>query len=184
MRLAPIERPTGILMRLAYWASRRQFGKVIAPLKVMYARKPRLLLLSLHVQRVLERGLSLEPSLRLLVQAQVARLNGCAFCQDLALAEAFRHELGAERFTALPEYRSSEIFSARERAALAFVEEVTADHGVSEATRSALHAAFGETQVVELAWVCAVETYFNRLTAALGIESDHLAGPARNPGPG
>lgn len=178
MRLPPIERPRGLLMRLAYWASRRRFGKVISPLKVMYARKPRLLALSLHIDRVLESGLSIDPSLRLLVQAQVARLNGCTFCQDLALAQAFRRRLGAERFLALADYRTSPLFTDAERAVLAMAEELTRGHGVSEETSAALRAAFSEEQIVELAWVNATETYFNRLTAALGIESDQLAAAA------
>ena len=31
MRLQPIEKPKGLLMRLAYWMTRRQLGKVDHP---------------------------------------------------------------------------------------------------------------------------------------------------------
>ena len=34
--LAPIEKPRGLMMKLAYRASRRQFGKVLAPLTVCF----------------------------------------------------------------------------------------------------------------------------------------------------
>ena len=65
-RLAPIERPKSLLLRIAYRLSEKQLGKVITPMKVIYARKPRLLPLVAQIQRTLEHGLSLEPSLRLL----------------------------------------------------------------------------------------------------------------------
>jgi alkylhydroperoxidase family enzyme len=173
MRLETIERPRGIFMRLAYRISLRQFGKVLAPLKVIYARKPRLLALALHVQRTMEHGLSLDPTLRLLVQTQAARRNGCAFCEDLALAQAVRARLGREKFDALDDFRTSGAFTDRERAALAFTEEATGRH-VSDGTWAELRRHFGETEVVELAWLNAAENYFNLQAHALGIGSDEL----------
>ena len=38
--LFPIEKPTGLMMKLAYYFTRRQFGKVLTPLKVHSARLP------------------------------------------------------------------------------------------------------------------------------------------------
>ena len=38
--LPTIERPGGLIMKLAYHFSRRQFGKVLTPLKVHSARMP------------------------------------------------------------------------------------------------------------------------------------------------
>jgi hypothetical protein len=38
--LPPIEKPQGLIMKLAYYFTRRQFGKVITPLKVHSARLP------------------------------------------------------------------------------------------------------------------------------------------------
>jgi hypothetical protein len=38
--LPPIEKPKGLMMKLAYYFTRRQFGKVITPLKVHSARLP------------------------------------------------------------------------------------------------------------------------------------------------
>ncbi len=38
--LPPIERPRGLMMKLVYAMSRRQFGKVLTPLKVISARMP------------------------------------------------------------------------------------------------------------------------------------------------
>lgn len=161
-------------MRLAYALSVRQFGKILSPLKVIYARKPRLLVLAAQIGRTLERGLTLEQSLRLLIQVQASRLNGCAFCEDLALAEAVRRRVGAERFAALAGFRSSSLFSAREKAALAFGEEATSTRSVSEATFASAREHFTETEIVEIAWVNAAENYFNLQARPLGIGSDEL----------
>ena len=38
--LSPIEKPNGLMMKLAYYFTRRQFGKVLTPLKVHNARLP------------------------------------------------------------------------------------------------------------------------------------------------
>ncbi len=38
--LPPIEQPQGLLMKLAYYFTQRQFGKVLTPLKVHSARLP------------------------------------------------------------------------------------------------------------------------------------------------
>lgn len=38
--LPPIEKPRGLAMKLAYYFTRKQFGKVLTPVKVLSARMP------------------------------------------------------------------------------------------------------------------------------------------------
>jgi hypothetical protein len=38
--LPPIEKPRGLIKKLAYYFTRRQFGKVLTPVKVHSARLP------------------------------------------------------------------------------------------------------------------------------------------------
>jgi hypothetical protein len=38
--LKPVENPNGLIMKLAFYFMRRQFGKVFTPLKVHSARLP------------------------------------------------------------------------------------------------------------------------------------------------
>ena len=38
--LTPIENPNGLMMKLVYFFTRKQFGKVLTPLKVHSARLP------------------------------------------------------------------------------------------------------------------------------------------------
>ena len=173
-RLPAIERPRNPFLRLAYRMAAAQFGKVISPMRVIYARKPRLLSVAALIQRTMERGLSLDPALRLLVQVQASRANGCSFCEDLALAQAVRGKIGPDRFQALDHFQTSALFTESEKAALAFTLEAVRDRQVSDATFAELRRLHSETEIVELTWVAAAETYFNVQAHALGIGSDEL----------
>ncbi len=174
MRLAAVENPRGLVMKFFYWLSRRQLGKVITPLKVVYARNPRLLAASYPLSLGLAYCRSLEAPLPQLVTAYTAMLNGCAFCHDLGLALATRAKLGREKFDALREHRTSPVFSSREKAALAFVEEAASRRRVSDETFGTLRAVFSEREIVVVLWLHAAETYFNCLSVPLELESDGL----------
>ena len=174
--LPPIERPRGLLMRIAYAASKRQYGVVLSVLKVIYARKPSLALVARKILSA-QNKLTLELPLRALIQVQVSRLNGCRFCEDIRLATAYQERVGAERFLALESASTSPLFTAREKAALALTAEATTQRKVSEATWREAQRHFSETELVEIVWLNASENYFNLQAAVLGIESDGLAEP-------
>src|SRR5262245_48855634 len=112
MRLEAIEKPMGLRMRLAFWLTRRQFGKVMTPMKVVYPRVPEMMKLAYELVKFETKGIRLEPGLRFLVATLVSQLNGCGFCVDLARAMAIREHLGLEKCTTLSEYRTSPLFSA------------------------------------------------------------------------
>ncbi len=92
------------------------------------------------------------------------------------MAHAVQHRIGKERFAALADFRTSPSFSDRERSGLAFAEEATRNHNVSEETWVAVKKHFNDTQIVELVWLNATENYFNLTAAVLGIGSDNLVG--------
>jgi AhpD family alkylhydroperoxidase len=175
MRLEPIERPKGLLMKLAYWMSRRQMGAVISPLKVVYARSSRIARVGFGIVRTLESGLTLDRELALLVISQSSLLNGCSFCADLHLAQAVQAKLGRDKWRDLERFDTSSHFSDRERAALAYSAEATRSRCVSDATFEGLRAHFDEREIVEITWLNAVGNYFNLLAMPLGLESDGLA---------
>ena len=72
------------------------------------------------------RKVRLEPSLQELVRARASQLNGCAYCVDMHTKDARSIGETEQRIYALPVWRETPFFTARERAALAFTEEVTA----------------------------------------------------------
>jgi alkylhydroperoxidase family enzyme len=180
MRLEPIENPKNLLVKLAFWWSKREFGKVIMPLKIIYARKPKLMLLANKIIQFQEKSISLEPELRLLIQTQVSMLNGCTFCNDISLAQAVRKKLGAEKFFALGDDFEAKSFTEKEQVVIAFVNEYAENRKVSDETFENLRSFFNETEILEIVAMNAFEQYFNAFAVPLEIESDGLKRLAEN----
>jgi len=173
-RLDPIERPPTLLARIAAIMMRRQLGKVITPARVIYNRVPRMYNLSWQLVKLQREGLELEPELRLLVQVWVAMVNRCTFCVDIAKAMAVQEHIPLDKFHALPEWRTSPLFSDRERAALAYADEATRNKKVEDATFATLRKHFSERQIVEITFLNALENFYNLMNLPLGIEDDGL----------
>ena len=172
-RLAPIEHPRGIPLRFAYWGMRHWMGKVLTPVKIVNARVPESLRVTASFQKFVAKGVTLDPSLQLILGDLVDRLNGCAFCEDLGRAMSIRQKLGLEpKFDAILEYRSSPLFSEKERAALAYVEEATRSKHVSDETFAALRRHFSEREIVEITLLNAISNFYNLTNLPLGIGSD------------
>ena len=66
-----------------------------------------------------------DPQLRELVRIRASQLNGCAYCIDMHTKDARAIGETEQRLYALPAWRETPYFTARERAALAFTESVT-----------------------------------------------------------
>lgn len=173
MRLEPVDRPASLLARIMSFGMRRQLGRVITPARVVYNRVPRAWNVAWALLRM-SASFRLESSLTLLVQARVAMLNGCAFCEDIARAFAVQQHLGTERFKALADWETSEVFDARERAALAYADEATREKRVSEPTFERLRAHFDEREIAEIALAVAIEHYYNLVNLPLEIPDDGL----------
>ncbi|MFQ5547662.1 MAG: carboxymuconolactone decarboxylase family protein [Woeseia sp.] len=179
MRLDPIENPGNIMSRIAYWISRRRFGKVITPLKVVYARSPGLMWVSQQIEKTMGGRLSLDTTLVTLIKAHLSMLNGCGFCEDIALAMAVQKRLGLDKFRHLDRFRESGAFTEREKAALSYVEEANSGE-VRDSTFDNLRRHFDEREIVEITWVQAAEAYYNALSIPLEIGSDGLQSLAAN----
>lgn len=174
MRLTPIERPPSLLGKVLNLAMKSQLGKAITPSQVIYNRVPAAWRISLAFLRFEMFGAVLPHELRLLATTHVAMLNGCEFCQDIKRAFAVRQKIGTTRFDALAGWRNSSVFDARERAALAYVEEATLRKQVSDATFEELRRHFGDREIAELTLCNAIENFYNLLNVPLQIESDRL----------
>ena len=174
MRLTPIEKTSSLLGKLLTFAYKRQLGRAITPAQVVYNRVPAAWRISLAFLRYEMYGAKLSHELRLLATTHTAMLNGCAFCQDIKRAFAIRQKLGIAKFDELGEWRTSAVFSARERAALAFVEEATLSRKVSDATFAEVRRHFDDREIVELALSNAIENFYNLVNVPLEIESDGL----------
>lgn len=180
MRLEPIEKPSGLILRIAYWLTRRRYGKVLTPLKVVYARMPESLRLAQALATTLEKGVTLDADLTYCILAKVASVNGCGFCLDIAHAHAVQRKASLEKLAALTDSETNPLFSERDRAALAYVEEVTCTRHATDETFERLRKHFSEREIVEITWLNALENYYNLLSLPLEIEADGLCAiPAR-----
>jgi len=75
--LPPIEKPHGLIMKLAYAMTRLRFGKVVTPLKVFSARPP--LAFGQFYSKIdkLDKKLLLPQETVFLIRQQVAPINVC-----------------------------------------------------------------------------------------------------------
>lgn len=88
--LSPIEHPSGLMMKLAYFFTRRQFGKVLTPVKVHSARLPAAFGMFYGKIGELDKKLLLPRETVMLIREQVARLNACEFCVDIGRSFTIR----------------------------------------------------------------------------------------------
>lgn len=116
--------------------------------------------LSMHVGNV-----SLETSLKHLVDLRASQLNQCAFCVDMHVKEAKLHGERELRLHHVAIWRESPLFTAKEKAALALTEALTrlGDHGIDEALYNEVRAHFSEVETSELTFCIAVINTWNRL---------------------
>jgi len=94
----------------------------------------------------------LEHSLLHLIRMRVSQINGCGFCLDMHSKEARHAGETEQRLYLLQVWREAPIYSARERAALAWAEAVTklGEHGVSDEVYSQVAAEFKEQELAAL----------------------------------
>lgn len=178
-RLLPIERPNGFVMRMAYWGTRKQLGKVMTPIKVICARMPGSLQALGGMLKFSSRRIQLDQELQILIGNLASQINGCTSCIDMARAMAVRERKDLAKVDSVMVYRTDPRFTARERAALTYAEEATRNKAVSDITYETLRVHFCEREIVEITWVNAFQNFFNLLNRPLGIGSDGLCSIAQ-----
>jgi len=177
--LAPIEKPKGIIMKLAYFFTKRQFGKVLTPVKVHSARLPAAFGMFYGKIGQLDKKLSLPEEMIFLVREQVARINICLFCMDIGRSFMIKAKLNEAKFDSLEEYRTSPLFSDAERVALDYVTELTKEKKVNPATFARMAKHYSERQICEIVWLVATEHVYNMTNIGLNIHSDMLCDISR-----
>jgi alkylhydroperoxidase family enzyme len=177
--LPPIERPKGLTMILAYYFTRRQFGKVLTPLKVHSARLPAAFGLFYSKISQLDKKLLLPLETVFLIREQVARINVCLFCMDIGRSFTIKASMNEAKFDALDQYSTSPLFTDAERAALDYVTELTKDKKVNPATFARLSRYYSERAICEIVWLVASEHLYNMTNIGLNIHSDMLCDISR-----
>lgn len=172
--LPPIERPKSFGMKLAYYFTKKQFGKVITSLKVHAVRLP--LAFGMFYAKVssLDKKLRLPKEIVMLVRQHVAQLNICLFCIDISRAIAIRQSMDVNKFDALVNYNNSPLFTVAEKSALDYATELTIDKHVKPETFTQMAKHFSECELCEIVYLVASEHLYNLTNIGLNIHSDML----------
>jgi len=111
---------------------------------------------------------SLEPSLHILVTTRASQMNGCAFCLDMHVKEARIQGESDLRVHHIAIWRESQLFSERERAALAWTEVLTKipEDGISDEIFDTVRAQFNEKELSELTFSIMAINGWNRVNVA------------------
>ena len=177
--LPPIDKPQGLLMKLAYFFTRRQFGKVLTPVKVHSARLPAAFGMFYGKIGQLDKKLTLPREMVFLVRELVARIKVCEFCMDIGRSVTIRASMNQAKFDALGAYRTSVLFSDKERAALDYVTELTKEKNVKPETFARMAKHYSEREICEIVWLVASEHVYNMTNIGLNIHSDMLCDISR-----
>ena len=177
--LPPIEKPQGLIMKLAFYFTRRQFGKVLTPLKVHSARLPTAFGLFYSKIGKLDKKLLLPAEMVMLIREQVARINVCLFCIDIGRSFTIKASMNEAKFDALEQYSTNPLFTDAERAALDYVTELTRDKKVDPDTFARLSRCYSERAICEIVWLVASEHLYNMTNIGLNIHSDMLCDISR-----
>jgi AhpD family alkylhydroperoxidase len=111
----------------------------------------------------------LEPALIELVLMRVSQINGCAYCLDMHSKDARAAGETEQRLHLLPAWRETELYSERERLALAWAEELTAlasPEAVSDMLYEQALQHFEEAELVDLTMLVVAINAFNRINVA------------------
>jgi AhpD family alkylhydroperoxidase len=100
-----------------------------------------------------------------LAYLRVSQINGCAFCIDMHSRDLLKSGLTVDKLVLVPGWRDAgEVFSPRERIALAWTETVTrvAETHVPDADYEAAAAEFSEKELADLTYAIGLMNAFNR----------------------
>lgn len=117
----------------------------------------------------------IDPKLRELGQARAGFLRESQFVFSQHCKAARDVGLREEQIEALPSWSGADVFSAPERAVLAYVDELVLQNGrVQDATFERLRAHLSEEAILELTYITALYEMHAIMTRALRLEYDDV----------
>jgi AhpD family alkylhydroperoxidase len=110
----------------------------------------------------------LEPALLELVKMRASQINGCAFCLDMHTKDARAMGETEQRLYLLPARRETEMYTDRERAALAWTEALTeiAEERVPDEVYAEVRPHFTDDELAFLTLEVVAINSFNRFNVA------------------
>ena len=108
---------------------------------------------------------AIEEPIRHLIEIRASQINGCAFCLDMHVKQARIHGERELRLHHVAIWRESTLFSARERAALAWTEILTQlpVHGVPDDVYERVRTQLSEKELFDLTFLVMSINAWNRV---------------------
>ena len=170
----------GPFVRLVYRFAGRGFQKLtgrppargsgLEPVEI-WARRPKLMSAMGRFQGTVRRAQTLDERIQNLCELKGAQMIGCEYCVDLGSQICRNSGLSDDELLALARYRDSELFTAREVAALDYtVAVMRTPVQVTDELFARLAEHFDEPRIVELTALL-IAVNFNRFNAAFGVGS-------------
>jgi 4-carboxymuconolactone decarboxylase len=168
------------MTRLVYFFMRRGMTKMtgrapargsgIEPVEV-WAYQPKMMSGMGKFQQAVRKGHAVDERLKNLVELKGAQMIGCEFCVDLGSQICRNSGFSDDELLALPRYRSSDLFTEREKAALDYTAAVMRTPvEVTDELFARVKEHFTDEQLVEITALLTVVN-LDRFNAAFGIGS-------------
>ena len=145
-------------------------GNGMEPMEI-WAYQPKMMMGMGRFNQAVRKGHSVDERLKNLIELKGAQMIGCEFCVDLGSQICRNSGLSDEELLALPSYRSSNLFTDREKVALDYaVAVMRTPVEVTDELFARVKEHFTEKQIVE---ITAHLTLVNldRFNAAFGVGS-------------
>ena len=126
-----------------------------------------------QLENFVQTGSGLDASLIHLIKLRASQINGCAYCVDMHTKEARQHGLSEQWIALVCVWREATVFTARERAVLAWTEAVThvSSSGVPDQDYEALRGYFSEEEIANITVAVGTINVWNRL--AVSFRTQH-----------
>jgi alkylhydroperoxidase family enzyme len=147
-----------------------RIGDGIEPFRI-WAYQPKMMMGMGRFNQAVRKGKAVDERIKNLVELKGAQMIGCEFCVDLGSQICRNSGLSDAELLALPRYRSSDLFTDREKAALDYTAAVMRTPvEVTDELFTRVRSHFDERQLVEITALLALVN-IDRFNAAFGIGS-------------
>ena len=101
-----------------------------------------------------------------LINIRVSQINGCATCLDVHFKKAAAAGVTTRQLATISQWRDTELFDAREQAALRLAEITTTlpDHDTAEREYARVRTVLTDGEVSAVIWVAIAINAFNRVS--------------------
>ncbi len=166
-----IDHPRTLTVRGLEWYSKRKYGAVLEPGLVAFNNR-RVFRSYLRLELGAARWNQLDVQLKSLAVMKAATELGCSWCLDFGFWESFTIGIPAEKIDAIAHHNDSELFTTLEKQVMSFAAAMTRTRvDVTDSQVRELRKQLGESALVELTFMIALENQRSRVNLAMGLTS-------------